>query len=409
MRTQRRWPRPTRSLTGSVVAFSAVMLAAGSLIAAAPTAAPIAGKPAQPKGLAAADWPSFRHDFQQLGVAGSELPDDLELLWKHPAGDGCSSTAAIVGDRVYIATLSGFLKCLELKTGKEIWSYRAIEDPDPKTFSPGFKSSPTVTQELVYLGDEDGVFHAVDVKTGKKKWTFETGGEIVSSASLTEGRVLFGSYDNTLYCLDAKTGEKKWAFLTEGYVNCSPAIAGKFTFVTGCDEHLRVIDIETGKQHSVLDLQTYLIASPAVVGDMLYVGTYASEIIGVNWKKPEVTWRYKDPKKEFPYQSSAATTDRYVVAGSRDKQVHCVDRQTGKRVWAFATKGRVDSSPAIVGDRVFVGSSDGHLYELDLKTGEEQWKFRIGRDVTASPAVGRGHLVLGAEESGGFIYCFGKK
>ncbi|QDT44328.1 Serine/threonine-protein kinase AfsK [Gimesia alba] len=355
------------------------------------------------------NWPSFRNGNLQQGVAKSTLPDELELLWEYPSSDGIASTAAIVGDRVYMAGLNGYVECLDLKTGRSVWKYRSIENPDPKEFAPGFKSSPLVTEKGVYLGDEDGIFHAIDRKTGKKLWTFQTDAEIISSANVVNGKLLFGGYDNNLYCLNEADGALVWKFMTDGYVNCSPAIVDNFTFVTGCDEQLRVIDINTGKQHSQMPLETYLIASPAVMGDNLYVGTYASEIISVNWKKQKVEWRYKDPKKEFPYHSSAAVTDEYVVAGGRDKQIHCVERKSGKGVWKFGTRGRVDSSPVIIGNRVFVGSSDGNLYEFDLKTGKTLWKKNLGKDITASPAIGSGHLIIGTESRNGALYCFGKK
>ena len=355
------------------------------------------------------NWPSFRNGNLQEGVAHTTLPAELELLWKYTSSDGIASTAAIVGDRVYMAGLNGYVECLELKTGKPIWKYRSIESPDPKEFAPGFKSSPLVTEKGVYLGDEDGIFHAIDVKTGKKLWTFQTDAEIISSANVVNGKLLFGGYDNNLYCLNEADGALVWKFMTDGYVNCSPAIVDNFTFVTGCDEQLRVIDINTGKQHSQMPLETYLIASPALMGDNLYVGTYASEIISVNWKKQKVEWRYKDPKKEFPYHSSAAVTDEFVVAGGRDKQIHCVERKTGKGVWKFGTRGRVDSSPVIIENRVFIGSSDSNLYELDLKTGKTIWKKNLGKDITASPAIGSGHLIIGTESRNGALYCFGKK
>ena len=333
----------------------------------------------------AKDWASFRNNFELTGIAGTSLPEKLEVLWKIPAPFGVSGTAGIVNGRVYIGTINGDFLCLDKNSGEEIWKYRSIDDPDPDAFAPAFKCSPTVTKETIFIGDEDGVFHALDIKTGKRRWKFHTNGEIISSPSIVGEKVIFGSYDNALYCVNKSTGKKIWSFETDGYVHCSPAIAGKYTFVTGCDEHLRVIDIETGKEVGNLPLATYMIASPALYGDHIYFGTYGSEVLSVNWKTREVEWRYRDEKKEFPYHSSAAVTEDFIVVGGRDKQVHCINRKTGKRVWVFATNGRkgkggrVDSSPVILGDRVFVGSSDGNLYELGLKDGKERAKYPIGR------------------------------
>jgi len=354
-------------------------------------------------------WPSFRNGDAQLGVATSDLPAKLELLWKIPAKDGVVATPAIVGNHVYVGILGGKLLCIQRQTGDIVWEYQSVEEVPKNSFAPGFQSAPTVTADSVYIGDEDGVFHAVDRATGKKRWTFQTNAEIISATAIRGENVIFGSYDSNLYCLKASDGSKQWQVETNDRINGSPAISGDYTFVTGCDEHLRVINIAKGKEEFNMPLATYLIASPAVDGDMLYVGTYASEVIAVNWKKQEVVWRYKDPKREYPYHSSAAVTDKYVVVGGRDKAVHCINRANGDGVWRFQTRSRVDSSPVVVGDRVFVGSSDGNLYGLGLKDGKELWKYRIGKPITGSAAVGESCLVIGSEGTEGMIYCFGAK
>ena len=365
---------------------------------------------AEPKPVSPTSWSSFRHDLAQTGVATSSLPDKLELLWEVTLGEQVVATAAIVGEHVYVPCLSGELVCLKRQTGEKIWTYKTVEKVEKNSFAPGFKSSPTVTADAIYLGDEEGVFHAIDRATGKNRWKFTTGGEIYSSAAVTDGKVLFGSYDNSLYCLNEKDGQPAWKkFETQGYVHCAPAVVEGIAFIAGCDEHLRGIDIKTGEQKIELPLETYLIASPAIVGDILYVGTYGSEVVAVDWKKKEIVWRYASGNGEFPFHSSCAVTDKLVVVGGRDKLVHAIDRATGKKVWTFATRAKVDSSPVVVGGRVFIGSNDGNLYELGLTDGKERWKHNTGKPISAAPAVGEGVLVIGSESRDGKVFCFGKK
>ena len=371
---------------------------------AEPSLAPSASAPPGPQ-----SWVSFRNGHAQAGVAGSTLPQELDLLWKYPDADGFLTAVAIVGPHVYAPGLSGYLYCLDRTSGELIWKYRSIEDADPETFAPGFKAAPTVTADTVYLGDEDGLFHAVDRANGAQRWVFTTEAEIAGGAAVVGDQVIFGSHDSFLYCLNASDGSLVWKFQTEDRVNCSVAIAGKHTFVAGCDEHLRVIDIEGGGQTSDIPLRSYLIASPAVVDNMLYVGTYASEVVAVDWKQKEVVWRYRDPRRELPYHASAAVTDQYVVVGGRDKQMHCIERATGNGVWTFPTRGRIDSSAVIVDERVFFGSADRNLYGLQLSNGKEIWKFNAEKPVSAGAAVGEGCLVIGSEGPDGFLYCFGEK
>lgn len=365
--------------------------------------------PSNGKLPATSTWSSFRHDLTQTGVATSTLPADLELLWEVSLGDQILATSAIAGGFVYVPCLSGELFCLDRKNGAKVWTYKSVEKVEKNSFAPGFKTAPTVARESIYLGDEEGVFHAIDRKTGKGRWTFQTSGEIYSAAAVVDDRVIFGSYDNRLYCLNEKDGSLVWKYETQGYVHCAPAVVDGVTFIAGCDEHLRVIDIKTGEQKVEIPLETYLIASPAVVGDILYVGTFASQVVAVDWKKKDVVWRYAPGDSEQPFHSSAAVTDRFVVVGGRDKKVHAIHRDSGQKAWTFATRAKVDSSPAIVGDRVFIGSGDGNLYSLSLADGKELWKFNAGKPISAGPAIGEGVLVVGSESRDGKVYCFGKK
>ena len=353
-------------------------------------------------------WLSFRNGILQQGVATSSLPDKLELLWKIPSVDGIPSTAAIADGIVYVGTLQGELWCLNLADGKFRWKYRSIEEVDPNSFAPGFLASPALTPRLVLIGDEDGIFHAIDRQTGKRVWAYSTDAKIISSANVLGEKVLFGSYDDNLYCLNLADGKFQWKFETQGYVHCSPGIADHFTFVTGCDEFLRQIDVNTGQQSYEIPLMSNLIASPAIFGEALYVGTYSSAVLAINWKTQEILWRYEDPGRSYPYYASAAVTDEYVIVGGHDKQVHCLDRKTGKPVWLFPTRGQVESSPVVVDQRVYFGSSDRNLYGLELKTGKQVWKYSTGQRITASPAVGDQCLVIGAEPAGGNLFCFGK-
>jgi outer membrane protein assembly factor BamB len=87
--------------------------------------------------------------------------------------------------------------------------------------------------------------------------------------------------------------------------------------------------------------------------------------------------------------------------------LHCVNRTTGAPIWKFPTRGKVDSSPAICGDKVVVGSDDGRLYLVSLSNGKELWSYEIGQPVGSSPAVAEGKVVVGCDD--GNVYCFGAK
>src|SRR6185503_936455 len=146
-------------------------------------------------------------------------------------------------------------------------------------------------------------------------------------------------------------------------------------------------------------------ASPALVGASAYYGTFSNEVLAANLKLKKMTWKYENPERHFPFYSSAAVTEGKVVLGGRDKLVYCLNAATGKPIWTFTTKARVDSSPAIAGGRVYIGSNDGRFYVLDMANGAKVWEFEAGSPLSSSPAIAQGRVVIGAQD--GRVYCFG--
>ncbi len=340
-------------------------------------------------------WPMFRGQPTQTGIANTESPLDLKVRWRFEAQEAVGSSAAIVGDSVYVGDDMGFVYALDLSSGKLRWKHKAAEV---------IRSSPTVVDNTVVFGDDEGVLHALDAKSGIPKWSFPTEGQIVSSVNHDGENLVFGSYDGSVYCVSPKDGKLIWKHTTEGRVHGTPAIAEGHAIVAGCDEHLHVIELDTGKPARKVSMGSVSGASAAVVGSVAYVGTYGGSVLAIDWKAGGVVWRFKDPDHEFPVLSSAAVTDEAVIVGGRDKRLHALDRKTGKSLWEFVTKGRIDSSPVVVGLRVYIGSFDGNLYAVELATGREVWRFETGAPISASPAVAEGCLVIGTED--GIVYCF---
>jgi len=359
-----------------------------------------------PLEVPAQDWPLFRGNPRETGVAASTLPADLEVRWQFKTKDGIEGAAAIVNGTVYVGCLDEHLYALDLTTGQVKWTYQT--HPAIGTKVGPIRTSPAVRDGLVYVGDTDGVFHCVEAATGNKRWTFDTQTEITSSATFAGDTVLFGSSDENLHCL-SKDGKERWRFkVPGGPVMGTPAIVNQRTFAAGCDSTLHVLDTVKGTEVSGnVDLGGQVGATVAVIDDQLYVGTMSGEVLAVNWKKGEVLWRFEAPRAKQPFYASAAATNHLIVIGSRDKRVYALDRKSGKEVWNFATKKKVDSSPVVAGPRVFVGSADGNLYVLDLASGKERKRFALGKEITASPAVGDNCLVIGTMD--GAVYCIGAK
>ncbi len=342
------------------------------------------------------NWSQFRGSPQLTGVSPSALPATLRVLWTYETGDSIESSAAIADGTVYVGSQSGELLALDLRSGQLRWKYKTTEGIG--------ESSPCVGNGVVYVGDLSGSIHAVRTSDGTALWTFKTNSEVKSSPVLVDDKVLVGSYDEHLYCLSATGGTLVWKFRINGPVHCTAGVMDGIAYISGCDETFRGVRISDGEEVFNVSTGAYTGASPALMAQAVYFGTFSNEVISVNLRTKRITWRYQHAQRQFPFYSSAAVAGGKVVVGGRDKLVHCLNAKTGKAIWSFPTRARVESSPAVSGERVYVGSNDGRFYVLDLNKGTKLWEFDAGAPLSASPAIASGRVVIGSQD--GRLYCF---
>ncbi len=346
----------------------------------------------------AASWPVFRGDPLATGVAGSPLPENLEVLWKFNSDThGFEATVAIVDGLVFAGSLDGELYVLSLADGSLQWKHHT---------DLGFNAPPGVANGRVFAGDADGRFYCLEATTGKPLWGYESGAEIDSGPNFYKDWVLFGSQDATLYCLEQATGKLVWKYTIGDQVRCSPTIVDGRAFLAGCDAKLHIVDLEKGEAIASVEIDGPTGSTPAVGGDCVFFGTEGPSFFCINWRTAEVVWQLK-PERNLPIRASAAVTPEAVIFAGHDKHVYAVDPRKGGQKWSFATRAKVDSSPVVVGNRIYVGSGDGRLYGLDRATGEKVWEFEAGGHFVASAAVAEGRLVIGNTDT--TLYCFGAK
>ena len=355
--------------------------------------------PAAIHSVAGDAWPVFRGNAQATGETKCDLPQKPDLLWRFTPPKGrFESAAAIAEGVVYVGGLDGNLYARELSSGQMKWTF-----PTSSTF----KASPGVRQGRVFIGDTDGRIYCVNASSGKELWHFDTDGEIDSSPNFHGNNVIFGSRDYNVYCLDAETGKQAWKFETGYEVRCFCSIDDGRCYVGGCDQKLHVLDPKTGEQLSEMELDAPTGSAPAIANGVVYLGTESGTHYAIDAGLSKILWRRPTDRKVSEDISSPAVTAEAVIVGSRDKLVQALDPKSGRPLWSFSPKGRIDGSPVVVGRLVFVGSTDGRLYAVGLAAGQLRWDYEAGGAILASPAVASGRLVIGTSQ--GDLLCFGAK
>ena len=348
----------------------------------------------------ASDWPMHRGGPQLRGVAPGPALVAPRIMWTRKVGTVVTGSVAISQGTVYVGTNDGKVVALKAASGKPRWEFIT---------EGGIEATPCVVDDTVYVGSSDGFLYALRARSGDLIWKVKTGDKILGGANWAQNPegdgklILFGSYDGSLYCIDAETGSQQWRFLTDNYINGTPAVTKRGNVVFGgCDASIYVLALSDGSVVREIATEAYIAASVAVSGKLGFIGNYNNEVLALDLETGTVQWKYQE--STFPFFSSAGLTDTWVIIGSRDRQLHCLDRKTGQLEWAFPARGKIDSSPVLAGEIAVFGADDGRLYGVDIANGEKAWSYEIGAPITASPAIADDLLIVGAED--GVIYAF---
>jgi outer membrane protein assembly factor BamB len=253
------------------------------------------------------------------------------------------------------------------------WKYP--QEGKGSVVSPG---DPIVDGGTVYFGDEAGQLHAVDGADGSEKWVHDYGPHAIVAAPAVADHKLFVASVEGLRCVACQTGETVWTKeLPKSFGESSPLLVGD-AVVVGCgDGFVRAFNRKTGNPVWEADL---ISDRPADVKG------YESQFL----RRDDIAARMR----------SAATDGTILVQPIYDQsRTVALDCRNGQRRWTYSTRGFIPSHPAIAGDFVLFGSHDVYLHCVNRLTGKPIWKFPCGSEVEAAPAVGDGRVYFASQNA----------
>jgi len=116
-------------------------------------------------------------------------------IWQFDKIRRTISTAAVTDSRVYVSDFSGYLHCLDVKTGQEYWAHDLFA---------AVWASPIVIDGKVYLGDEDGDVVVVEDSSTLKVLAEMNMGSAVYATAVPANGVLFLNNRSQLFALAVK-------------------------------------------------------------------------------------------------------------------------------------------------------------------------------------------------------------
>jgi outer membrane protein assembly factor BamB len=192
-------------------------------------------------GSTLADWPQYlgpnrNATSPEKGLLRSWPQDGPKVLWTISLGAGYGG-AAVSDGKVYVLDRIGndkdALRCLDLNTGNEQWSYEY--DAPGRVSHPGSRSTPAIDGNYIYTCGSFGDLYCFDRNTHKPVWNkniwkdYDDGN--VPRWAISQNPLIYGDFvivasqtsKAGVVAYDKLTGQVKWA---------SPALEGGVGYVS---------------------------------------------------------------------------------------------------------------------------------------------------------------------------------
>jgi outer membrane protein assembly factor BamB len=240
------------------------------------------------------------------------------VSWRTDLHAKLASSPAVVGDKLIVHTMTGYVHVLDRATGRRLWS-RYIGSP--------IESSPVVLHGIDYFGAWNGRVYALDLRRRRLRWTYRSGYKITSSPALA-GRTLFvGDYGGRLLALRARDGALRWARSVNGRIYGTPAVAGRRVFVPSSTGGSLTAFSTGGRRLWALRTGSYVYSSPAAWRGRVFFGAYNGSFYGVSASSGRILWRVRTGGS---ISGAAVVVDGIAYAGSFSHRIVGVDASTGR-------------------------------------------------------------------------------
>jgi outer membrane protein assembly factor BamB len=373
------------------------------------------------------DWPQWQGQDRSAVSKEKGLLQDWpkggpKLLWSVKDLGGGYSTPSVAAGRIFGMSARGQdegVWALRESDGKELWWARI----GPKTkcqYDEGPRCTPTVDGDFLYALGMGGELVCLEVATGKLVWSKNlvkdfkgrVGGWKYSESPLVDGERLLvtpGGKDNTIVALDKKEGYLVWASKVPGnteaaYSSIAVAdVGGRKQYVQFLSHHVVGID-EDGKY-----LWTYgdkrfpgIVCSTPICHDSM---VFAGAAYGAGGGAVKLSRKGDGIETEEVYFSNKyqnhhgglVLINGYLY-GEGNNNLVCIEMATGKEMWRAREAGK--GSIAAADGRLYYRNERGsiHLYDASpdkaVKRGTFEQPNRSSHNAWAHPVIANGRLYV---------------
>ena len=212
-----------------------------------------------------------------------------------------------------------------------------------------------------------------------------------------------------------------WRFKAGAGVSVPPVAGGSMIFFVARNGHLyaispqgqkiweRAVEREPVVTAGSAEANRKFVTPPLFVRGTVLTGSNDGWLYAVESATGKTRWKYKvgDSIKGSAnwLEPEGDRGCRIVVISQWEGIVHCVDLDSGKRLWTSKLLDECDGAPGVGSDFVAFGSCDKGLHFLSASTGEDIGTVELGEDGYVAEGVAVSGNQVFAGTHGGLIVC----
>lgn len=353
-------------------------------------AAPLAEPGERPE---IADYPQFLGPDRNATISGPGLARDWQAnppqkLWRQPIGAGWSAFA-VAGRRAITQEQNGeteLVVCYDILTGAVLWKHGDETRYFTGLGGEGPRATPTIDGGRVYTLGATGVLNCLDLETGRVIWTrriMEENGAVLpdwgysGSPLIHENLVVIsagGPDGRSLVAYDKSSGEPVWGGGSDGTHWSSPVfyeIAGQQQILIFNAGGVAAHDVADGailwefpwkRDHPHVSLPVFLPGERVIISSGYGNGSALLQISrdeATGAFTAEQIWKSLRLKAKF---TNVVFKDGYIY-GLDDGTLVCLDIETGRTTWKGERYGH--GQVILVGDLLLLTAESGEVVLLD--------------------------------------------
>ena len=342
--------------------------------------------------FASDDWPQFLGPTRNGVYAGTPLAsswpkDGPPIVWQKKIGQGFGGPAVASGKLILFHRLGDreTVETFDAKTGAPLWKFDYPTGyQDDFGFDEGPRATPAIADGKVYVFGAEGALHCLELASGKKLWSVNTKEKFsapkgffgLACSPLIEGNHVllnFGGVNGAgIVAFDKHTGALAWKATNDEASYSSPVAAelnGKRMAVFFTRSGLTILEPATGQVQSQFPWRPRINASvnaatPLVIGNQIFLSAsydLGAILLDLKTGQPQRIW-FSDEALSNHYATSVHRDGfLYGFHGRQESgpSFRCVELRTGAVKWSE------DRFPAgtvtLAGSSLLLMMEDGRL------------------------------------------------